>query len=91
MLKQAMPAAKAFPSAQTTDAILHWIRDLHRYGRRQTRDFLQLVAGLDGDACAAFGAAGINYAPTANGFHANSESVCFFAARNGRLISTFHN
>ena len=43
MLKQAMPAAKVFPNAQATDAILQWIRDLRRCGRCQTRDFLQLV------------------------------------------------
>ena len=91
MLKQTMPAAKAFANAQATDAILQWIRDLHRCVRCQTRDFLQLVASLDGDACAAFGAARVNHAATTNGFHANSESVRFFAACNGRLISTFHN
>lgn len=91
MLKQTMPAGKAFPNAQATGAILQWIRDLHRCGRCQTRDFLQLVACLDGDACAAFGAAGVNYAATANGFHADPEAVRFFAACNGRLISTFHN
>ena len=52
---------------------------------------MQLAAVLDSDAGAAFGAAGVNHAATTNGLHANSESVRFFAARNGRLISTFHN
>ena len=91
MLKQPMSAAKVFPNAQPADAVLRWIRDLRHFGRCQTRDFLQLAVSLDGDACAAFGAAGVNHAATANGFHANSESVRFFAACNGRLISTFHN
>ena len=91
MLKQTMLAAKVFPDVQATDAIPRWIRDLHFCGLCQTRAFLQLAASLDGDACATFGAAGVNHASTANGFHANSESVRFFAACDGWLIGTFHN
>ena len=91
MLKQTMLAAKALPRVQATDAFPRWIAYLHRCGPCQTRVFLQLAASLDGDACAAFGATRVDHAATANGFHANSESVRFFAACNGRLISTFHN
>ena len=47
-------------------------------------------AGLDSQALAALGAAGVQNGTAATGFHAHAETVGTLATGNGRLVSTFH-
>ena len=60
-------------------------------GQRNACSARLLIRGLDGDTRAAFGAASINYAAATNCFHADSESVGFFAAGDGGLVRAFHD
>ena len=54
-------------------------------------DVLQGASALYSDTRTALGAAGIDYASAAYGFHANSKAMGFFAAGYGRLVGTFHD
>ena len=64
---------------------------MRRHVRPVAGDFLQDATALYGDTRTALGAAGIDYASAAYGFHANSEAVGFFAAGYGRLVGAFHD
>ena len=92
MLNQAMLTTKMIAAALVSVApcFQRW----RRY-RRNVGLVLQNLADrglqLNSDTRAAFGAAGVDHPATSNGFHANSEAVGFFAARDGRLVGTFHD
>ena len=54
-------------------------------------DVLQDSTALYSDTRTALGAACINYASAAYGFHADSKAMGFFAAGYGRLVGAFHD
>lgn len=90
MLDQAVLAAESSACARIYSFSQNKTCNWRRLGRHYARERLQLARNLDGDASAAFGAAGINHAAATDRFHANPKSVCFLAACDGRLVSTFH-
>ena len=91
MLDQAVLASEAIAAAEVT--VISCFQRWRRH-RQNAGEVLQNLAEsglrLDSNTRAAFGAAGIDYPTTANGFHANSKAVGFFAAGDGRLVGTFH-
>jgi hypothetical protein len=54
-------------------------------------DVLQNATSLYSDTCATLGTTGIDHPSAANGFHANSKAVGFFATGNRRLVGAFHD
>ena len=96
MLDQAVLAAKKITKAIAA-AVLTDVSCFQRWRRhrRNAGEVLKNLAEsglrLNCNTRTAFGAPGIDYPTTADGFHANSKAVGFFAAGDGRLVGTFHD